>query len=111
MAENNTQPLPGAPSVCGSSETPVIGPQLPPCESRIADQREVELQKAIILQREQEVLALRDGVKDINNILKALAVAVGVRGDEIVTIEGNVDGAVRDIIEALVCPFIYKIRL
>lgn len=112
MAENATRPLPTVPSVFSSSEAPVtIGPQLPPCESALADQTEVELQEAIILQRDQEILSLRQGVEDINNMLKALAAIIGKQRDYLVTIEDNVDGAARDIREAFVFPFICIYRL
>ncbi|KAI5848632.1 t-SNARE [Morchella snyderi] len=101
LTENTTRPLPNAPSVCSSSEVLItMGPQMPPCESVLADQAEVELQKAMILERDQEILSLRQGVEDINDMLKALAAIVGMQRDDLVIIEDNVDGVASDIREA-----------
>lgn len=81
---------------------------MPLCESVLADQAEVELQKAMILERDQEILSLRQGVEDINDMLKALAAIVGMQRDDLVMIEDNVDGVASDIREALVSPFTHR---
>jgi t-SNARE complex subunit (syntaxin) len=58
---------------------------------RLADQGEVDFQEALILEREEEIQNIEQGVSDLNVLFRQVAQIVTEQGEQLDTIENNVD--------------------
>lgn len=68
----------------------------------MAGQSEVEFQESMVLQREQEILSLQNGVEDINHIYNSLAELVGTQGADLDIIHNTSVGIVENTMMAYV---------
>lgn len=63
---------------------------------------EVEFQESMVLQREQEIMSLQNGVEDINHIYNSLAELVGAQGADLDSIYNMSVGIVENTMMAYV---------
>ena len=61
----------------------------------MANQDEVDFQEALIIEREEEIRNIEQGVGDLNVLFTQVAQIVSEQGEQLTTIEHNVEG-VRD---------------
>lgn len=57
--------------------------------ARLAPQDEVDFQEALIIEREEEIRNIEQGVGDLNVLFQQVAQIVTEQGDQLDTIEGN----------------------
>jgi t-SNARE complex subunit (syntaxin) len=62
---------------------------------QIADQDEVDFQEALIIEREEEIRNIEQGVGDLNVLFRQVAQIVGEQGEQLNSIADNVQN-VRD---------------
>ncbi|KAI0025065.1 t-SNARE [Xylariomycetidae sp. FL0641] len=63
--------------------------QLQQEQQNLAPQDEVDFQEALILEREEEIRQIEEGVGDLNVLFKQVAQIVGEQGEQLQTIENN----------------------
>ncbi|KAI1110992.1 t-SNARE [Nemania sp. NC0429] len=63
---------------------------------RLVAQDEVDFQDALITEREEEIRHIEEGVSDLNVLFQQVAQIVSEQGDQLVTIEGNVNNVRED---------------
>ena len=64
--------------------------------ARLAPQDEVDFQEALIIEREEEIRNIEQGVGDLNVLFQQVAQIVTEQGDQLDTIERNVDNVRTD---------------
>jgi syntaxin 7 len=82
---------PGSPSGRPQPEQLQLQEQAP----AMANQDEVDFQEALIIEREEEIRNIEQGVGDLNVLFTQVAQIVSEQGEQLTTIEHNVEG-VRD---------------
>jgi t-SNARE complex subunit (syntaxin) len=81
----------------GLSESGAPGQQQQQQElARLAGQDDVDFQEAIILEREEEIRNIEQGVGDLNVLFTQVATMVHQQGEQLGNIEDNVEGVVTD---------------
>lgn len=64
--------------------------------SRLAAQDEVEFQEALIIEREEEIRNIEQGVGDLNVLFQQVAQIVSEQGEQLTTIADNVENVRAD---------------
>lgn len=59
--------------------------------SELADQGEVDFQEALIIEREEEIRNIEQGVSDLNVLFRNVAHIVSEQGEQLVTIQDSVE--------------------
>lgn len=65
-------------------------------QSQLADQNEVDFQEALIIEREEEIRNIEQGVGDLNVLFRQVAQIVGEQGETLNTISDNVESTRTD---------------
>jgi t-SNARE complex subunit (syntaxin) len=63
---------------------------------RLADQSEVEFQESLIIEREEEIRNIEQGVGDLNVLFRQVAQIVSEQGEQLTGIADNVDNTYND---------------
>lgn len=69
-------------------------------QSQLADQNEVDFQEALIIEREEEIRNIEQGVGDLNVLFRQVAQIVGEQGETLNTIQDNVENTRTDTRQA-----------
>lgn len=69
-------------------------------QSQLADQNEVDFQEALIIEREEEIRNIEQGVGDLNVLFRQVAQIVGEQGETLNTIQDNVENTRQDTRQA-----------
>ncbi|KAJ4269573.1 SNAP receptor [Fusarium torreyae] len=85
----------GEPTEGGQSDTQLEQLQQQEQLSQLAPQDEVDFQEALIIEREEEIRNIEQGVGDLNVLFRQVAQIVNEQGEQLDTIETNVEN-VRD---------------
>lgn len=68
--------------------------------SQLAPQDEVDFQEALIIEREDEIRNIEQGVGDLNVLFRQVAQIVSEQGEQLATIEDNVENVHTDTRQA-----------
>ena len=69
-------------------------------QSQLADQGEVDFQEALIIEREEEIRNIEQGVGDLNVLFRQVAQIVGEQGEQLDSIQDNVENTRMDTRQA-----------
>lgn len=80
----------------GGEAGPLLDQQQQQELAHLAPQDEVDFQEALIIEREEEIRNIEQGVGDLNVLFQQVAQIVGEQGEQIETIAGNVENVRTD---------------